>query len=166
MKKQILLSLLIAVIIFGCNSGSKYSEEAVNAIKNATDLKVEKVELPCSTIEYKLDGNDIKMINAYVQTGNGSDKVFEFYYSDSKLIFSKLVDNWYAMSEEETQGSIDYNYYFDNETMTKCISENKEIKLSEVEYSTKPEEILALSSQLIKSYSTKDTTILCNEVYQ
>jgi hypothetical protein len=167
MKNQILLPLFITVIIFGCNGGSKYSEEAVNAIKNATDLKVEKVELPCATVEYKLDGNNIKMIVAnYITSFGSSECNLEFYYSDDKLIYFKEVDSSHAMSEGESESSIDYNYYFENETVTKCISENKEVKLSEIQYTTLPNEILPLSNKLIKSYSSKDTTVLCDKILQ
>jgi len=165
MKNQILLLTLVFTILFGLNSCSTSTDDEVAAIKSATNYKVDSRDYHCVGLKYKLDGEKIKMITASIfGMGDGGSRV-EFYYSNDKLIFCKVVDSWLVMAEgaEGSADSTDYNYYFENNAITKCISKNKEIKLADIQSYQMPAQITANSDLIIKAYSSKDSAVLCNQ---
>jgi hypothetical protein len=166
MKNQILLSLFITILIFGCKNGKSVDDE-VAAIKSATNYREETFDFPCTRIEYKLEGDKVKMMTASYGMGDGGTET-EFYYNEDKLIFCKVTElgvNYVPKEDGNTERvntTSDFNYYFENETITKCISGNKEIKLTDLKSYQEPIEILKISNQLVKAYSSKDSTVLCN----
>jgi len=177
MKKHLFLPFIFAVVLIACKSQSgKPTDEIVQEIIDAKDLKVEKPDVPCMGVQYNVDGDEIRM--AFVESGmgdGGEDLVY--YFSEGKMIFVKAHSFFESYTESadtaqemHTVTMENYNnYYFENDKLVSCfkLDAKNNMKAEKVDIKDKEQQkwetiLVEQSKKLLEAYKNKNFNILCD----